>query len=150
MGINQIWSISLLITAGSLDILKYFVEDLKIKRELLCFPVDDCDSDDDVREDLLQVANFGKMDIIQYLESLDDFKDQFNYANAMLQSVFSGDIELLKITETEGCSTSCKDNAASGNHLKVVKWLHENRTEGYSPAAFDLAVIHGHTKLLNG
>ncbi|EFA81821.1 hypothetical protein PPL_05053 [Heterostelium album PN500] len=42
------------------------------------------------------------------------------------------------------CSTQAIDNAAAGNHKRVVKWLYENRTEGGSPRSLSLAAKNGH------
>ena len=36
------------------------------------------------------------------------------------------------------------DYAAQFGHLDVVKWLHENRTEGCTTDAMDLAAKNGH------
>ncbi|TYZ68282.1 hypothetical protein PybrP1_000695 [[Pythium] brassicae (nom. inval.)] len=39
----------------------------------------------------------------------------------------------------ERCSTKAMNNAARNNHLHIVKWLHENRSEGCTTAAMDAA-----------
>ena len=36
------------------------------------------------------------------------------------------------------------DRAAAGGHLDVVRWLHENRTEGCTTRAMDRAVDYGY------
>lgn len=33
-------------------------------------------------------------------------------------------------------------------HLEVVKWLHENRTEGYTHWAMDFAASEGHLHVI--
>jgi len=40
------------------------------------------------------------------------------------------------------------DSAARNGHLEVVKFLHENRTEGCSFAAMDLAAENGHMEVV--
>lgn len=36
------------------------------------------------------------------------------------------------------------DEAAKNGHLEMVKWLHENRHEGCTGGAMDVASRHGH------
>ena len=40
------------------------------------------------------------------------------------------------------------DYAAAGGHLEVVKWLHENRTEGCTTDAIDRAAAGGHLEVI--
>ncbi|KAL3663272.1 hypothetical protein V7S43_011681 [Phytophthora oleae] len=40
------------------------------------------------------------------------------------------------------------DNAARGGHFEMLKWLHENRTEGYTHAAMDDAAAYGHLDIV--
>ncbi|OQR98761.1 ankyrin repeat [Thraustotheca clavata] len=43
---------------------------------------------------------------------------------------------------TEGCSTFAM-NSAAGGHFDIVKFLHENRSQGYTSEAIDNAVAFG-------
>jgi hypothetical protein len=40
-------------------------------------------------------------------------------------------VKWLHENRTEGCTTYAMDWASRNGHLNVVKWLHENRTEGF-------------------
>ena len=58
-----------------------------------------------------------------------------------------GHLEIVKWlheNRTEGCTTAAMNCAARNGHLEVVKWLHENRTEGCTEWAMDLAAENGH------
>ncbi|KAJ8520437.1 hypothetical protein ON010_g17947 [Phytophthora cinnamomi] len=46
------------------------------------------------------------------------------------------------------CTTAAMDGAAAGGHLVVVRWLHENRTEGCTTAAMDLAAENGNLEVV--
>jgi hypothetical protein len=48
-------------------------------------------------------------------------------------------IKWLHENRSEGCTTKAMDNAAKSGHLEVVKWLHENRSEGCTTDAMDSA-----------
>ncbi|EFA77456.1 hypothetical protein PPL_12058 [Heterostelium album PN500] len=57
--------------------------------------------------------------------------DRMNY----LDIIFQG---------TEGCNREAMDQAARGGHFSILKWLHENRTEGFSFDAFYNIIEYGH------
>ncbi|CAM9826875.1 unnamed protein product [Laminaria digitata] len=40
------------------------------------------------------------------------------------------------------------NGAAYNGHLEVVKWLHENRTEGCTTSAMDVSAMHGHLEVV--
>lgn len=40
--------------------------------------------------------------------------------------------------------TEAMDEAAKNGHLEVVRWLHENRIEGCTGGAMDMASRHGY------
>ena len=66
---------------------------------------------------------------------------------AMDEAAENGHLNIVKWlheNRTEGCSTKAIDDAAGNGFLDVVKWLHENRTEGCTTSAIDLAAISGH------
>lgn len=46
------------------------------------------------------------------------------------------------------CTTAAMDGAAANNHLEVVKWLHENRSEGSTTDALDRAAGNGHIEVV--
>lgn len=46
------------------------------------------------------------------------------------------------------CSTRGMNLAASNNHLEVVKWLHNTRTEGCTSDAMDFAAANGHLEVV--
>lgn len=49
---------------------------------------------------------------------------------------------------TEGCTTDAMNQAAANGHLEVVKWLHENRKEGCTVVAMDYASANGHFEVV--
>ncbi|KAE8879284.1 hypothetical protein PF010_g8581 [Phytophthora fragariae] len=53
-------------------------------------------------------------------------------------------VQWLHHNRSEGCTTDAMDGAASGGHLEIVKWLHENRREGCTTGAMDGAAGSGH------
>lgn len=70
---------------------------------------------------------------------------------AMDNAARSGHLEMVKWlheNRSEGCSTRAMDGAASSGHLEVVEWLHQNRTEGGSRAAIDRAAYNGHLEVV--
>ena len=53
-----------------------------------------------------------------------------------------GDLDVVKWlheNRSEGCSIWAMDYAANNGHLEIVKFLHENRTEGCTTCAMDNA-----------
>jgi hypothetical protein len=53
-------------------------------------------------------------------------------------------VKWLHENRSEGCSVHAMDSAAAGGHLDVVRWLHEKRTEGCTTGAMDTAAAGGH------
>ncbi|OQS01802.1 ankyrin repeat [Thraustotheca clavata] len=53
-------------------------------------------------------------------------------------------VKFLHDNRTEGCTTKAMDYASGGGHLDVVKFLHENRTEGCSTLALSYALDNHH------
>ncbi len=45
-------------------------------------------------------------------------------------------------------TTQIMDDAAIHGRLDVVKWLHENRTEGCTKVAMSMATINGHLDVI--
>lgn len=48
---------------------------------------------------------------------------------------------------SEGCTTNAMDFAAANGHFQVVEWLHSNRTEGCTTTAMDKVVAKCHRRL---
>jgi len=62
-----------------------------------------------------------------------------------------GHLEIVKWlheNRTEGCTTYAMDWAAYNGHLETVKWLHENRTEGCTKYAINNATNNGHLEIV--
>ena len=57
-------------------------------------------------------------------------------------------VKWLHENRTEGCSVAAMDWAAKNGHLEVVKWLHVNRTEGCTEDAMDCAAENGHLEVV--
>lgn len=51
------------------------------------------------------------------------------------------------VCRREGCTTAAFDRAAMNNHVDVVLWLTENRTEGGTESALQFSASRGHTKV---
>lgn len=60
--------------------------------------------------------------------------------------------ELIQSLHSKGieCSTAAMDNAAQSNRLDIVQWLHQNRSEGCTTAAMDVAAGHGYLESSSG
>ncbi|OQS05756.1 hypothetical protein THRCLA_20536 [Thraustotheca clavata] len=58
-------------------------------------------------------------------------------------------VKFLHENPTEGCTKYTMDDAAAQSYLKIVKYLYENRTEGCTPRAMDKAAKNG-TVPVNG
>jgi hypothetical protein len=66
-------------------------------------------------------------------------------------AVIFGHLEVVKWlheNRTEGCTVEAMNRAAEYGHLEIVKWLHENRTEGCTKSAMDDAAKYGHLKVV--
>lgn len=48
----------------------------------------------------------------------------------------------------QGCTSYAMDRAAENGHLRVLRWLHENRTEGCTIRAMNWASLHGHLEVV--
>lgn len=48
----------------------------------------------------------------------------------------------------EGCTTAAFDRAAMNNHVEVIMWLVNNRSEGGTEKALQWAVGRGHKQVL--
>jgi len=71
--------------------------------------------------------------------------------HAMDWAATGGHLEVIKWlheNRNEGCTTRAMDSAATGGHFEVVKWLHENRTEGCTTRAMDCAAKYGRLEIV--
>lgn len=57
-------------------------------------------------------------------------------------------VKWLHDNRSEGCTTDAMDEAARNGHLDVVRWLHENRSEGCTTWAMDRAALRGDFDIL--
>ncbi|GAB9476371.1 hypothetical protein Gpo141_00013437, partial [Globisporangium polare] len=57
-------------------------------------------------------------------------------------------VKFLHENRTEGCTVSAMNTAAAFGHLEVVKFLHENRAEGCTTDAMGLAALNGHFEVV--
>lgn len=48
----------------------------------------------------------------------------------------------------EVCTTDAMNTAAADGHLDIVKWLHENRSEGCTTVALTYAATYGHHEVI--
>jgi len=86
-----------------------------------------------------------------WLFSCEDFyplKDPEKTWNAC---AVNGHLEIVKFlheNRTEGCTKWAMNQAAENGHLEVVKFLHENRTEGCTKWAMNEAAENGHLEIV--
>ena len=57
-------------------------------------------------------------------------------------------VKWLHENRTEGCTKVAMNHAACGGFIDIVKWLHENRTEGCTTGAMDLAAANGYLNIV--
>jgi hypothetical protein len=57
-------------------------------------------------------------------------------------------VRYLHQNRTEGCTTLAMNGASGNGHLEVVKFLHENRTEGCTLIGLDMAVRNGYLEVV--
>ena len=57
-------------------------------------------------------------------------------------------VRWLHDNRTEGCTTDAMNWAAKNGHLEVVRWLHEDRSEGCTKRAMNDADGYGHLEVV--
>ena len=57
-------------------------------------------------------------------------------------------VKWLHENRSEGCTVEAMDLAAREGHLEIVKWLHANRSEGCSTDAMILAFEEGYYEIV--
>jgi len=73
------------------------------------------------------------------------------YSKHMNLAAENGNLKLIKWlhnNRTEGCTKYAMNVAAAKGYLKIIKWLHKNRTEGCTTDAMDQAACYGHLKVV--
>lgn len=71
--------------------------------------------------------------------------------DAMDTAAGAGDLRMVRYlheSRSEGCTTKVMDAAAGGGHFQVVLYLHANRSEGCTSLAFTQAFLSGHLEIL--
>ena len=69
------------------------------------------------------------------------------YSKHMNLAAENGNLKLIKWlhnNRTEGCTKYAMNVAAAKGYLKIIKWLHKNRTEGCTRDAITNAVEYNH------
>jgi len=88
-----------------------------------------------------------KLDDIKLLHY---YKLGHNWGDAMNTASENGHLEIVKWlheNRTEGCTVYAMNTAMNG-HLEIVKFLHFNRTEGCTTYAMNRAAKHGHLEVV--
>lgn len=109
-----------------------------------CFPPEE---DISSKADLVRVVEDSDMTMLRFLC---DARPGWVFPELAIDSVAGrGELEKVKFLTQRGhpCSFRAFDYAAAGGHLEVVKWLHENRTEGCSTEAFEFACLKHHPEV---
>lgn len=73
------------------------------------------------------------------------------WRNAMDFAAASGHIQVVRWlheNRSDGCTVDAMNKAAFNNDIEMVLWLHENRTEGCSTDAMDWAATAGHLHMI--
>jgi hypothetical protein len=87
------------------------------------------------------------------LDPLKTFKDVLHFTHrAMDKAAKYNHLEVIKWlheNRSEGCTTEAMDSACRNRHLEVVKWLHFNRSEGctYRALAMNWAASDGYLEV---
>ncbi|EFA81639.1 hypothetical protein PPL_05632 [Heterostelium album PN500] len=92
-------------------------------------------------------VNSGSLEMIRYLIDAGQTVSKASMDNCAR----SGNFELLKWfhnNRTEGCSVSALDYAAINNRPEIIEWLFANRSEGCSHIAFDWSARNGNMKII--
>ena len=87
-----------------------------------------------------------------YLELLKNNNDLVFTETAMDWAAENGHLKVIKWLHTnrsEGCTVDAMNWAASTGQLEVIKWLHINRSEGCIASAINRAAINNHLDVIN-
>ncbi|AJF97322.1 ankyrin repeat protein [Pandoravirus inopinatum] len=96
---------------------------------------------------LLQPATRGHLDVLVFLHE----RGARATTHEMDWAASNGHlkiVEFLHWNRTEGCTTSAMDGAAEDGHIEIVEFLYQNRTEGCTPRALWRAIDRGHADVV--
>ncbi|KAE9103941.1 hypothetical protein PF007_g14218 [Phytophthora fragariae] len=139
---------------GHLDVVQWLVEEFSVDPSIDLFWGDESEKGKMYTAMDLAATN-GHLEVLRYLHELGkSFKVTVKRARKRsfdsLYEFFAADDKPKKLPTTTApkCTTEAIDGAAAHGHLDIVRWLHENRTEGCSTAAMDLASRNGHLEMV--
>ena len=103
-------------------------------------------------DNYLNLDEIGKYGYLSLLIYINKYCPNIEFStDSMDLLVISGNLDIIRWfhqNRTEGCSFKAMDYAAKEGHIEIVKWLHENRTEGCSSNAMDFAAENGHLNIV--
>ncbi|KAJ3415043.1 hypothetical protein HDV05_005569 [Chytridiales sp. JEL 0842] len=97
----------------------------------------------------IDAATAGHLNIIQHLHHIDS--NCFQPNSLVDPAAATGHFAIVKFlleNRSEGCSTNAMNIAARNGHLRIVEYLHLNRSEGCTTDAFDLAAKYGRFEIV--
>ena len=101
----------------------------------------------DVESIFDQYSKHGKLESVKYLTEIGAKCS----TNAIDRSALNFHLEVVKWlheNRSEGCTSEAMDSAALNGHIEVIKWLHENRSEGCTESTMDEAAEYGHLEIV--
>ena len=90
------------------------------------------------------LGQYGTLDIIKYVSSEHRITITANLMDYAAASGHLRVVQWLHENRSEGCTWAAMTYVAKEGHLHVIQWLHENRTEGCTIWAMDRATEKGH------
>ena len=88
--------------------------------------------------------DFETLVAIRSKQALDAFDPEKHTWNWACEHGYLDVVKFLHENRTEGCTTDAMDSASENGHLDIVKFLHENRTEGCTTDA----MVTGHLNIV--
>ncbi|TMW61214.1 hypothetical protein Poli38472_013677 [Pythium oligandrum] len=96
-----------------------------------------------------EIAVHGTQELLQWaLTTLPDAQLTTNAMDGAAANSHLKIVEYLHSERTEGCTTEAMNNAAGNGHLAVVEYLHTHRQEGCTVRAMNDAASHGHLDIV--
>ncbi|EFA75323.1 hypothetical protein PPL_11399 [Heterostelium album PN500] len=89
------------------------------------------------------------LDILEFLQI--HFKTGFCTQAAMNNAASTNNMEVLRWlhnNRSEGCSSKAMNEAAKNNNFDMLKWLNENRSEGCTNYAIENAIYHQNIEMI--
>ncbi|OWY99947.1 hypothetical protein PHMEG_00028966 [Phytophthora megakarya] len=99
-----------------------------------------------------EAARHGRLNILQYFHRIpheDGYLPRFR--NAIDVAATDGHLSVVKWlheNRSDGCTYRAMNNSAGNGHLGVVKWLNANRSEGCTTRAMDKAAGNGNLEVV--